>query len=257
MIEVKNLCAGYRGEDVLRGVTLAFRPGEVLALLGPNGCGKSTLLKAALGMIDKAGGEVLLNGVPLEKLSRREIAQSAAFLTQSRNTPVISALRMVLHGRFPYLSYPRRYGKADVAIARSALARVGAAQHEDRNVGELSGGQRQGVYLAMALAQQTQTIFMDEPTTYLDIAHQLALMETAHALAREGRAVVLVLHDIPLALRTADRIAVMQDGCVAACGTPEEIKASRVIDRVFHVALHAADTPHGRQYYCVPLQEDT
>ena len=257
MIEVKNLCAGYRGEDVLLGVTLAFRPGEVLALLGPNGCGKSTLLKAALGMIDKAGGEVLLNGVPLEKLSRREIAQSAAFLTQSRNTPVISALRMVLHGRFPYLSYPRRYGREDYAIARGALARVGAAQYENRNVGELSGGQRQSVYLAMALAQQTQTIFMDEPTTYLDIAHQLALMETAHALAREGRAVVLVLHDIPLALRTADRIAVMQDGCVAACGTPEEIKASRVIDRVFHVALHATDTPHGRQYYCVPLQEDT
>ena len=256
MIEVKNLYAGYRGEDVLRGVTLAFRPGEVLALLGPNGCGKSTLLKAALGMIDKAGGEVLLNGVPLEKLSRREIAQSAAFLTQSRNTPVISALRMVLHGRFPYLSYPRRYGREDYAIARGALARVGAAQYENRNVGELSGGQRQSVYLAMALAQQTQTIFMDEPTTYLDIAHQLALMETAHALAREGRAVVLVLHDIPLALRMADRIAVMQDGRVAACGTPEEIENSRVIDEVFHVALHAADTPHGRQYYCVPLQED-
>ncbi len=256
MIEVKDLCAGYRGEDVLRGVTLAFRPGEVLALLGPNGCGKSTLLKAALGLIVSTGGEVCYDGVPIGQLSRREIAQSAAFLTQSRNTPVISALRMVLHGRFPYLSYPRRYGREDYAIARGALARVGVAQHADRNVGELSGGQRQSVYLAMALAQQTQTIFMDEPTTYLDIAHQLALMETAHALAREGRAVVLVLHDIPLALRMADRIAVMQDGRVAACGTPEEIENSRVIDEVFHVALHAADTPHGRQYYCVPLQED-
>lgn len=257
MIEVKDLRAGYRGEDVLHGVTLAFRPGEVLALLGPNGCGKSTLLKAALGLIAPTGGEVLLDGVPLRQLSRREIARRAAFLTQSRNTPVISALRMVLHGRFPYLSYPRRYGKEDYAIARGALARVGAAQHADRNVCELSGGQRQSVYLAMALAQQTQTILMDEPTTYLDIAHQLALMETAHALAREGRAVVLVLHDIPLALHMADRIAVMQDGRVAACSTPEEIESSRVIDRVFHVALHAADTPHGRQYYCVPLQEDT
>ena len=257
MIETNDLCAGYHGEDILCGVSLAFRPGEVLALLGPNGCGKSTLLKAVLGLIETTGGEVRYDGVPMARLSRKEIAQRAAFLTQSRTTPVITALRMVLHGRFPYLSYPRRYGKADVAIARSALARVGAAQYEDRNVGELSGGQRQGVYLAMALAQQTQTIFMDEPTTYLDIAHQLALMETAHALAREGRAVVLVLHDIPLALRMADRIAVMQDGRVAACGTPEEIESSRVIDRVFHVALHAADTPHGRQYYCVPLQEDT
>ena len=257
MIEVKDLCAGYRGENVLRGVSLSFRPGEVLALLGPNGCGKSTLLKAALGLIGKTGGEVLLGGVPLERLSRREIARQAAFLTQSRSTPVITALRMVLHGRFPYLAYPRRYGREDYAIARGALARVGAAQHADRNVGELSGGQQQGVYLAMALAQQTQTILMDEPTTYLDIAHQLSVMETARALAREGRAVVLVLHDIPLALRMADRIAVLQDGRLFACGTPEEIEKSRVIDVVFHVALHAADTPHGRQYYCLPAQEET
>ena len=124
-------------------------------------------------------------------------------------------------------------------------------------MGELSGGQRQGVYLAMALAQQTQTIFMDEPTTYLDIERQLSMMETARELAREGRAVVLVLHDIPLALRMADRIAVMQDGRLAACGTPQEIENSGVIDAVFHVALHAADTPHGRQYYCMLQEEDS
>lgn len=256
MIEVRELCAGYRGQDVLHGVTLAFRPGEVLALLGPNGCGKSTLLKAALGLIDPTGGEVRYDGVPIGRLSRREIARRAAFLTQSRATPVISALRMVLHGRFPYLSYPRRYGREDYAVARGALARVGALQHADSLVGELSGGQRQSVYLAMALAQQTQTLFMDEPTTYLDISRQLALMETARALAREGRAVVLVMHDIALALRTADRIAVMRDGRVAACGTPEEIEKSGVMDAVFHVALHAADTPHGRQYYCMPAKED-
>lgn len=256
MIEVRNLRAGYRGKDVLHGVTLAFRPGEVLALLGPNGCGKSTLLMAALDLLPKTGGEVLLDGVPVERLSRREIARRAALLTQSRNTLVITALSMVLHGRFPYLAYPRRYGKEDYAIAREALSHVGAAQHAERNVGELSGGERQGVYLAMALAQQTRTIFMDEPTTYLDIAHQLALMETARALAREGRAVVLVMHDIPLALRMADRVAVMQDGRVAACGTPEEIEKSRAIDRVFGVALRAADTPDGRQYYCMPGQEE-
>ena len=257
MIEVKDLCAGYRAEEVLHGVTLEFRPGEVLVLLGPNGCGKSTLLKAALGLIGKTGGEVRYDGVPMEKLSRRDIAQKAAFLTQSRNTPVITALRMVLHGRFPYLSYPRRYGKEDYAIARGALCRVGAKAHEQANVSELSGGQRQSVYLAMALAQQTQTIFMDEPTTYLDIARQLAAMETARALAREGKAVVLVLHDIALALRTADRIAVMQNGRIAACGTPQEIEDSRVIDAVFGVSLHAADTPHGRQYYCMPIREET
>lgn len=256
MIELQNLTAGYREHAVLEHVDLCFPEGNVTVLLGPNGCGKSTLLKTALGLLPPLEGQILYDGTPLSELAPVQVARRAAYMAQSRGIPNIEARRMVLHGRFPYLSYPRRYGREDYAIARGALARVGVAQHADRNVGELSGGQRQSVYLAMALAQQTQTIFMDEPTTYLDIAHQLALMETAHALAREGRAVVLVLHDIPLALRMADRIAVMQDGRVAACGTPEEIENSRMIDEVFHVALHAADTPHGRQYYCVPLQED-
>ena len=257
MIEIRNLSAGYRGRHVLENVSVDFRPGEVLVLLGPNGCGKSTLLKAALGLLDKTQGDVLYDGKSIVTLSRRQIAQRAAFLTQSRKTPVITALRMVLHGRFPYLSYPRHYGKQDYDIARQALAQVGAAEYENRSVGDLSGGQRQSVYLAMALAQDTQTILMDEPTTYLDIEHQLGVMNMARKLAQEGKAVVLVLHDIALALRTADRIAIMQSGRLIACGTPEEIETSRVIDDVFHITLHAAQTPYGKQYYCMPAQEET
>ena len=256
MIEIRNLSAGYRGRHVLENVSVDFRPGEVLVLLGPNGCGKSTLLKAALGLLDKTQGDVLYDGKSIVTLSRRQIAQRAAFLTQSRTTPVITALRMVLHGRFPYLSYPRHYGKQDYDIARQALAQVGAAEYENRSVGDLSGGQRQGVYLAMALAQDTKTILMDEPTTYLDIEHQLGVMNTARKLAQEGKAVVLVLHDIALALRLADRIAVMDRGHLIACGTPKAIEESRVIDRVFHVRLFASDTQHGRQYYCISTQEE-
>lgn len=256
MIEIRDLCAGYRGRRVLDRVSLDFKEGEVLVLLGPNGCGKSTLLKAVLGLTAKESGSVLYDGVEMERLSRRQIAKKAAFLTQSRSTPVITALRMVLHGRFPYLTYPRRYGKRDYEIAHAALEQVGAQRYSDEYVSELSGGQRQGVYLAMALAQETDVILMDEPTTYLDIDHQLGVMQTAAKLAREGKAVVLVLHDIALALRYADRIAVMQDGRVAACGAPDEIESSRVIDRVFGVRLFAADTQHGRQYYCVSTQEE-
>ena len=137
MIEIRNLCAGYRGKPVLEDVSLDFREGEVLVLLGPNGCGKSTLLKAALGLTEKTSGSVCYDGVPIERLSHRNVAQSAAFLTQSRTTPVITALRMVLHGRFPYLSYPRRYGKADYALARQALERVGAERYADTYVSEL------------------------------------------------------------------------------------------------------------------------
>ncbi|MGN0776956.1 MAG: ABC transporter ATP-binding protein [Candidatus Ventricola sp.] len=255
MIEIRSLCAGYRGRSILTDVSLDFRPGEVLVLLGPNGCGKSTLLKAALGLIGRQSGEVLYDGVPIERLSRRDIARKAAFLTQSRSTPVITALRMVLHGRFPYLSYPRQYSRRDMDIAREALAQVGAQAYQDMNVTELSGGQRQSVYLAMALAQGSQTLLMDEPTTYLDVQHQLSVMRMARAQAGQGKAVVLVLHDIAMALRTADRIAVMNGGRVEALGTPDAIERSGVVDRVFGVSLQGVDTPHGRQYYCLSNHE--
>lgn len=254
MIQLKNLSAGYGGKAVVRNVTMDFRFGEVLVLLGPNGSGKSTLLKAALGLLPAMEGEVLYDGTDIRRMKRRQIAQQAAFLTQSRNTPSIQALRMVLHGRFPYLSYPRRYGKRDYVIARSAMDVTGCREHENTDVSLLSGGQRQGVYLAMALAQETQTIFMDEPTTYLDINRQFQIMQTARTLAEEGRAVVLVLHDLPLALREADRIAVFAQGRLLCCDTPDAVFKSGVTERLFGVGVHRVDTPDGTQYYCTPKE---
>ena len=250
MIQLKDLTAGYGGKPIVDHVTLDFLPGQVLALLGPNGSGKSTLLKAALGLLPAMGGQVLCDGADLTSLSRRQIAQKAAFLAQSRPQSSILALRMVLHGRFPYLSYPRRYSKEDYAIARRAMDAAGVRPYENTNVSRLSGGQRQGVYLAMALAQDTDTILMDEPTTYLDIHRQLQVMDTARALAEQGKAVVLVLHDIPLALRGADQIALLEGGHLVCCGTPEQVYGSGALDRVFGVAVHRTETPHGPQYYC-------
>lgn len=255
MIQLKNLSAGYSGDPVVRNVTLDICPGQVLVLLGPNGSGKSTLLKAALGLIPSLGGEILYDGVPMTRLSRKEIARKAALLAQSRNTPSIQALRMVLHGRFPYLSYPRRYSGEDKAIARAAMDATGTRQYEDSNVSQLSGGQRQGAYLAMALAQDTETVFMDEPTTYLDIRRQLETMETARSLARGGKAVVLVLHDISLALRAADRVAVLEAGALTAWDTPAAVYESGVLERAFGVQVHRLDTPHGIQYYCTQIKE--
>ncbi len=254
MIELHDLSAGYFGEAVVRNVTLEFAPGKVTVLLGPNGSGKSTLLKVALGLLPPMEGRVLYDGVDVRQLKRKQIAQKAAFLIQSRNAPSIQALRMALHGRFPYLSYPRRYGRQDYAIARKAMDTTGSRQHEEANVSELSGGQRQGVYLAMTLAQDTQTVFMDEPTTYLDIGRQLETMRTAHALARDGKAVVLVLHDVPLALREADCVAVLQEGGLLCCDTPDAVYQSGVPQQVFGVGVHRVDTPHGPQYYCTPKE---
>ena len=249
MIELKNLRAGYPGRPVLEDVALEFRPGEVLAVLGPNGCGKSTLLRTVNGLLPRTGGEVLVDGVPLERLSAKEIAQKVAYLPQSRSVPNITASRMVLHGRFPYLSYPRRYRREDREMVRRALEWVGAAELADRPLTELSGGQRQKVYLAMALAQDTSTILMDEPTTYLDVSCQLEVMALARRLAEEGRAVVMVLHDLTLALRCAHRAALLSGGKICQVGTPEELYGGEVLKRVMGVRLGRVETEEGWRYF--------
>ena len=250
MIELHDVTVGYGGKPMLRDISLAFPPGQVTVLLGPNGCGKSTLMKTTLGLLPRQSGEILYDGVNLEQMTTRQVARKAAYLPQSREIPSITARRMVLHGRFPYLGYPRRYRAEDYEAAAKALEWAGAADLADRSVRELSGGQRQKVYLAMALAQDTETVFMDEPTTYLDVRHQLEVMSVSRRLADMGRAVVLVLHDLPLALRAADRLAVLADGALCQVGTPEEIFTGGELDRAFGVTVQRVRTENGWLYYC-------
>ena len=250
MIQVQRISAGYGGKPVIRDISLELVPGQVLVLLGPNGCGKSTLLRSIAGLQPLSAGEILVDQAPICQLTHRQLAQKITYLPQSRGVPNITAYRMVLHGRFPYLSYPRRYRPEDYAMADRALAWVGAAELADRPLGELSGGQRQKVYLAMALAQDAPAVLLDEPTAYLDVAAQLEVMALARRLAEEGRAVALVLHDLPLALGEADRIALLERGRLAGAGTPEELFDSGALDRVLGVSVRRVRTPEGWQYYC-------
>lgn len=250
MIEVRELCAGYRGKEVLHNVSLTFPAGCVTVLLGPNGCGKSTLLRTILGLQPSSSGQIRVDGTALDRLSPRRLAQKAAYLPQSRGIPNISAFRMVLHGRFPYLPYPRRYRKEDYQIAGDALRLVGAEDLAECFLPELSGGQRQKVYFAMAMAQGTPAVLMDEPTTYLDIQHQLEVMRISKELASGGTCVVLVLHDLCLAMKVADQVAVMEHGRVVGWGTPEEIYAADLLSRVFAVRVRRVQTESGWQYYC-------
>ena len=250
MLEVKNLSVGYPGRTVLEDVSLAVRPGRVLVLLGPNGCGKSTLLRTLPGLLPPLGGEILLDGRSLGNYSPREAARKIAYLPQSRAVPSITARRMVLHGRFPYLSYPRRYRKADYAAVDRALAAADALDLADRPLPELSGGQRQKVYLALALAQETETILMDEPTTYLDIRNQLETLALLRRLAAEGRGAAAVLHDLCLALAAADDMAVLGEGRLLALGGPEEIYRSGILERVMGVRLDRTAGPGGWRYFC-------
>ena len=250
ILTCKGLSKRFGGTQALDQVDLSIEPGRIVGLLGPNGSGKSTLIKTALGLLPRQGGEILYDGVDLGHLTPRQVARKAAYLAQSREVPSITARRMVLHGRFPYLGYPRRYRAEDYEAAAKALEWAGAADLADRSVRELSGGQRQKVYLAMALAQDTETVFMDEPTTYLDVRHQLEVMSVSRRLADMGRAVVLVLHDLSLALRAADRLAVLADGALCQVGTPEEIFTGGELDRAFGVTVQRVRTENGWLYYC-------
>lgn len=250
MIKLTNVVAGYEDREVLHGVSMAFEPGKVTALIGPNGCGKSTLLKALVRINPHSGGEISVDTVPVEKYKPNELAKKVAYLAQSKNTPDISVLRMVLHGRFAYLSYPRRYREEDYTIARKALKWAGLEGMEEENVNRLSGGMQQKVYIAMALAQDAATILMDEPTTYLDVSHQLRLMEMARKLAAEGKAVVMVLHDLSQALRTADEVVVLQNGQIAAMGTPEAVYESGKLQEVFGIEIERVRTKSGWHYLC-------
>ena len=251
MIELRSLTVGYPDRAVLSGVDLEFRPGEVLVLVGPNGCGKSTLLKTVPGLLPKLDGDILVDGAPAETLTRRQLARKIAYLAQSRNVPSITARRMVLHGRFPYLGYPRKYRPEDYAAAEQALRAVDALDLAGLDVQTLSGGQRQRVYLAMALAQDTDLILLDEPTTYLDPGRQFELLDLIASLPGRGKTVVMVLHDLSHALRYSTQLLLLEQGRLVQRGTPEELYAGGQLDRVFGIRSRRA--PDGSYYFLPPF----
>ena len=250
MIEVKGLSAGYPGKPVLDKVDMTIPVGQVTAILGPNGCGKSTLLKTLCGILPAEEGTVTLEGEDLLSLPQKLLARKVAYLAQSRRVPDITVRRMVLHGRFPYLSYSRRYRPEDRAAAEGAMEQMGLTDLAETPLSQLSGGQRQKVYIAMALAQDTPVILLDEPTTYLDVSHQLRMMAQARRLAGGGKTVVMVVHDLTHALTVADRVILMDRGKVAAQGSPEEVFASGRLELVFGVRLGRVKTDSGWHYYC-------
>lgn len=256
MLELRNLSAQYGGKEVLKNISLSFRPGELLAVIGPNGSGKSTLLRTAAGLHPCASGAVTLDGVSLRNLSRKEIARNVAWMPQSRNAPDITVWRLVLHGRFPHMGYPRHIRELDRRIAARALEDADAAELSGRFLRDLSGGERQKAYLAATLAQQCDTILMDEPTAYLDISNQFRVLALAKRLAADGKTVAAVLHDLPMAFQFADRIALLRNGRLARTGTPEELFAQGIVSEVFGVALQRIwNHSVWRYYYSVAKEE--
>ena len=237
MLEVHDLTVGYDRKNVLCGITQSFAPGMIHTVVGKNGCGKSTLLKALAGLLTPESGCVLLDGVPLPQLLPLERARRISLLTQNRNTPNITAERLVLHGRHPHMVGQRKPSEGDWQAVRSAMERLQVAELRHQNLQNLSGGERQRVYLAMLLAQNTPVLLLDEPTTWLDVEYQLLLMELLRTLREEGKTILMVLHDLNLALQHSDSICVLNGGRIVQSGTPEEMLASGVLEAVFRVRI--------------------
>ena len=249
MIELKNLSAGYDGIEKLHSVSLRCKKGEITALIGPNGSGKSTLLKAISALLPRMSGDILFAGQSIAEIPQQKLAQTLAYLPQSRNVPEITVRRMVLHGRFPYLGYPRKYRAEDYAAADAAMMQTDILDKANLHLHTLSGGERQKVYLAMAIAQDTPAVLLDEPTTYLDIEHQLGVLQLMQTLKAAGKTVIVVLHDINLALQCADTVAVLQNGSLVATGAPEAIAESGILDSVFHVHTEICKDKNGTAHY--------
>ncbi len=235
---------GYEQRIVGEDLSLDIPGGEFTVIIGPNACGKSTLLRSLARLLKPRAGTVLLDGSDIHRLRAREVAARLGLLPQSAIVPAgISVFDLVRRGRYPHQSILSRWSQEDEDSVRRALASTDLTALADRPVDELSGGQRQRAWAAMALAQDSQILLLDEPTTYLDVSHQISLLDLFAELHEEGRTVVAVLHDINHAARYATHLVVMAEGRVVAQGTPRDVLTTELLDRVFDIEATIIEDP--------------
>lgn len=237
---------GYGGAAVVDGVTLEVRPGEVKALVGPNGAGKSTLLRLLSGVARPSQGEVLLGGASLGRLGRREVARQVAVAQQGGELPEGFRVReIVAMGRAPHLGLLRSEGPRDLEIVQSAMRQTGVLALSDRPIWRLSGGEKQRVVLARALAQEPRYLLLDEPTTHLDLRHQVEILRHVRDRAADGIGVLVVLHDLNLAARGCHRIAVLSNGRIEAEGPPAEVLDGDLLERIYGAEIECVGDGSG------------
>ncbi len=234
-MEFCNVTAGYGKTPVLQNVCATFRPGEITSIIGLNGSGKTTLLRCAARLMTPQSGAITLDGREIASLKPKELARRMAILPQNRPVPDMCVETMVLYGRYPHLHFGGSFSDNDFRIARQAMEQCGVHELRHRNVRTLSGGERQRAYIAMATAQDTDWLLLDEPAASLDLPHRMELLQLIRSLCREGKSILLVQHDLGDALTVSDRIAVIHEGRLRCTGTPEEIRTSGIFEEIFCV----------------------
>lgn len=241
----ENLDLAYDQRQIVSDLDVSIPDGKFSVIVGPNACGKSTLLRALARLLPPAKGTVLLDGNNIEKMKTKKIAQRLGLLPQSSIAPDgITVAELVSRGRHPHQSFLRQWTDADEAAVLSALRATNTEELSSRLVDELSGGQRQRVWVAMVLAQETSLLLLDEPTTFLDVAYQIELLDLFSQLNHEyGHTLVAVLHDLNQACRYADEIIAMKDGSIVAQGPPETIITSELVHEVFGIECTVIDDP--------------
>jgi iron complex transport system ATP-binding protein len=253
-LETQSLTLAYGDSIIIEDLHLKIPKGEITVLIGGNGCGKSTLLRSMARLLKPKHGAVLLEGEAIAKLSTKEVARKLAILPQAPVAPEgITVLQLVKQGRYPYQTWYKQWSAEDEEMVRRALEATGMTELAERPVDSLSGGQRQRAWIAMTLAQQTDIILLDEPTTYLDMTHQIEILDLLFELnEQENRTIIMVLHDLNLACRYAHHIVAIRDKKIYAQGKPEEVINCQLVKDVFDMDCKVTVDPLFGTPLCIP-----
>jgi iron complex transport system ATP-binding protein len=250
----ERLALSYDGKAIIEGLDLTISPGRITALVGPNGCGKSTLLRGLSRLLKPQSGAVYLDSKAILTLNAKEVAKQIGILPQSPTAPEgLTVHELVAQGRYPHQGWLQQWSERDAQVTQEALAITNLTELSDRPLDTLSGGQRQRAWIAMALAQETEILLLDEPTTYLDIAYQLEVLDLLHDLNEQGRTIVMVLHDLNQACRYADHLVALRAGVIVAQGTPQEVMTEAMVKEVFQMECQIVADPVTGSPLCVPI----
>lgn len=256
-LETRQLTLSYGERNIIEGLDLTIPRGKITVLIGSNGCGKSTLLRSLARLLKPKGGAILLDGEAIAKRSTKEVAKRLAILPQGPTAPEgLSVLQLVKQGRYPYQTWLQQWSEEDEKMVNRALEATQLTSLANRAVDSLSGGQRQRAWIAMTLAQGTETILLDEPTTYLDMSHQIEILDLLFELNEtEQRTIVMVLHDLNLACRYAHHIVAVHNQTVVAEGAPEDVMTQELVRQVFQMECEITSDPLYGTPMCIPYSK--